>query len=381
MTNVQIGQPPNTLKPITVAGRRALYNPIVDFLLLGGATVFILPVAALIPESYSPKVFLFLFWLSFLINYPHFAHSYQIFYRNFRGKLNGTGIPQHLRWRYAFAGIAVPLIMLMLFAIAYASGSSSMLAFSAYSVAFFVGWHYVKQGYGILIVDTVLNRAFFNDPEKRILRANAYACWIFFFLLLNYAVRERDYSGLKYSLINVPLPIMYIAAAVMLVTTILAAKSFFEATKRNQGRPFPFNGTTAYIVSLYVWLSVYFMSTAAALSVIPALHSLQYLAVVWRYEKNRNQALASDSGIAAPAEFAWRKFLRFSIIGIVLGVIAFVALPFSLDAKMNYDKSVYGTQYFTFMFYVFINIHHYFLDNVMWRKDNPDVSKHLFAAH
>jgi hypothetical protein len=31
------------------------------------------------------------------------------------------------------------------------------------------------------------------------------------------------------------------------------------------------------------------------------------------------------------------------------------------------------------MFYIFINIHHYFLDNVMWRRGNPDVQQHIFA--
>jgi hypothetical protein len=29
--------------------------------------------------------------------------------------------------------------------------------------------------------------------------------------------------------------------------------------------------------------------------------------------------------------------------------------------------------------WLFINIHHYLLDNVMWRKGNPSVAKHLFG--
>ncbi len=374
MTDVQIGQS-------SVSNRRALHTPLVDFLLLGGATLFILPLAALIPETYGPQVVYFLFWLSFLINYPHFVHSYQIFYRDFRNKLAGNSYPQHLRMRYALAGIVVPLIMIAGFAVAYLAASSTMLGVAAYSVAFFVGWHYVKQGYGILIVDTVLNRAFFNEHEKKIFRANAYACWIFFFLLMNNTLRERDYSGITYDLYEVPQALVYLAAACMLTTTLLAAKSFYNATLRNKGRPFPVNGATAYVISLYVWLSVYFMSTAAALSVIPALHSLQYLTVVWRYERNRNQALVAEAKTPVAADMAWRKFLRFVILGVVLGSLAFVVIPFTLDAQLAYDKSIYGAQYFTFMFYVFINIHHYFLDNVMWRKDNPDVSKHLFAAH
>lgn len=30
------------------------------------------------------------------------------------------------------------------------------------------------------------------------------------------------------------------------------------------------------------------------------------------------------------------------------------------------------------LFWVFINVHHYLLDTVMWRKGNPDVKRHLF---
>jgi hypothetical protein len=31
------------------------------------------------------------------------------------------------------------------------------------------------------------------------------------------------------------------------------------------------------------------------------------------------------------------------------------------------------------MFYIFINVHHYFLDNVMWRRGNPDVQQYIFG--
>ena len=27
-----------------------------------------------------------------------------------------------------------------------------------------------------------------------------------------------------------------------------------------------------------------------------------------------------------------------------------------------------------------INIHHYFIDNVIWRRDNPEMKSHLFGA-
>ena len=44
------------------------------------------------------------------------------------------------------------------------------------------------------------------------------------------------------------------------------------------------------------------------------------------------------------------------------------------------NKRAFGPSLFLFMFYIFINIHHYFLDNVMWRRGNPDVQQYIFSA-
>jgi hypothetical protein len=35
-------------------------------------------------------------------------------------------------------------------------------------MVFFTGWHYVKQGYGMLMVSSVLTRSFYNEAEKKI---------------------------------------------------------------------------------------------------------------------------------------------------------------------------------------------------------------------
>ena len=48
---------------------------------------------------------------------------------------------------------------------------------------------------------------------------------------------------------------------------------------------------------------------------------------------------------------------------------------------MPYDRGIFGSQMFLFMFAIFINVHHYFLDNVMWRRENPDIAKYLLRTH
>ena len=69
----------------------------------------------------------------------------------------------------------------------------------------------------------------------------------------------------------------------------------------------------------------------------------------------------------------------FVLSGLLLGFIGFWGLPLLLDATVPYDRALFGNTMFVFVFWIFINVHHYFLDNVMWRRENPDTRKHLFG--
>ena len=41
----------------------------------------------------------------------------------------------------------------------------------------------------------------------------------------------------------------------------------------------------------------------------------------------------------------------------------------------THRDGVFGPTLFAFLFYIFINVHHYLLDNVMWGRGNPDIQK------
>jgi len=360
------------------SGQRSIYAPVTDFLLLGGGSLLILPLFALVPESRAPLVLQISFFLSFVINYPHFAHSYQIFYRDFGNKLRGRGYAPGLSYRYWFAGLAVPAVIVGLFAFFIATRNKEALGLSAGAMGFFVGWHYVKQGYGMLIVDSVFRKGFFDEVEKRIFRINAYACWIYFFLRANQGLRERDYLGLKYYFLDVPRPLLAIGLLVMIASTLAALWAAVRAARRNGRLKIPFNGYVAYLASLYIWLGVVFIP--AIVYMIPAFHSLQYLAIVWKYEFNRERQKIAVLEAKPSADTIWIRFATFVGSGVLLGAAGFYFVPNLLDSGIGYDRTIFGSQLFTFMIFIFINIHHYFLDNVMWRKDNPDVRRHLFGA-
>jgi hypothetical protein len=358
--------------------RSSIYSPTLDFLLLGGGSLLILPLISLFPAAYGPQLLTFSFWLSFIINYPHFAHSYQIFYRDFPNKLRGRGYASHLRYRYAFAGIVVPLVIAAAFVGSYLSGSTQAMGACASAMTFFVGWHYVKQGYGIMIVDSVFHRGFFTEQEKKWFKFNAYCGWIFFFFLAAYQIKSKNLFGLQYYFVDVPIPLLVATGLLLAISSVLAVTAAVRAAKRTGKSKIPFNGYVTYITSIYIWLCTLF--TPAVYYIIPAFHSLQYLAIVWKYEFNRERQRIVTAEPTPDADSLWVRYATFIGFGVLLGGAGFVVIPLALDIHFANDQSPFGNRLFAFMIFIFINIHHYFLDNVMWRKDNPDVSKHLFGA-
>src|SRR5579872_6083195 len=82
-----------------------LFGPIFDFLTLGGLSLIACGAIALIFPKGIPTAqqAVLVTTLMMIINQPHFAHSYQMFYRNYREKAFGASYPAGLRQRYVVA--------------------------------------------------------------------------------------------------------------------------------------------------------------------------------------------------------------------------------------------------------------------------------------
>ena len=50
------------------------------------------------------------------------------------------------------------------------------------------------------------------------------------------------------------------------------------------------------------------------------------------------------------------------------------------DGYDQADQAVFGATLFLFIGWTFINIHHYFIDNVIWRCDTPEARRYPFTA-
>lgn len=360
-----------------------LYNSAIDFICLGGGSLPILIFLLMLPsEEYKVSALITVIMLSHFINNPHFMNSYQIFYSSFSQKISLENIKSGLGLRYIFAGIIVPALIVSFFSYATTIGDPVLLGKSINAMLFFVGWHYVKQGYGILIVESVMKKAFFDNTEKYILRYNGIAAWLFSWVLANDEVASSDLYSLSFYTFDTPDWAFNLVAAIAAAMGAAAAGVLLRK-KFLQGRSLPLNGILAYATSIYVWMFVSQIDVLM-LIVVPVFHSLQYLAVVWRYKLNETEAVYEPKGIVmfngllnlSRPRF---EFCKFVFIGIVLGACAFTVVPTLLDYYIQYNEELYGPTLFILLSTVFINIHHYFLDNVMWRKENPEIKKHLFT--
>lgn len=369
----------------SVAKPRAFFGPWLDFLCMGGGSLIALPIlAAIIPDSGMNQVHTAVLLIALIVNFPHFIHSYQVFYGSFGKIMRAPDADAVFRRRYVWSGVVVPAILLCLIALAIGAHEPTLLRYSVNAMAFFVGWHYVKQGYGMLMADAAMKRSFFSDAAKKCLLINAYACWALSWLMINHELSEQTFLDLNYYTFDVPdgAPVI---AAIALGLTSLWSLAILIAHVRKHGMAFPISGLAAYVASLYVWLFVHYDPEIVAF--IPAFHSLQYLYMVWRHRLNVEAAepdaatLVSNTGGQVTFSRAQARFTTYIASAIVFGMVAFLMVPAALDIYVPYDHAMFGDRLFMVAIWVFINIHHFFIDNAMWRKENPHTMRQLFAHH
>ena len=336
------------------------------------AVMYLFPTQTLTTLKMLPLFIAAIFYLDYVANFPHFAYSYQLMYQDFPKKIAGL-IDPVLRYRYILAGILVPVAMIAFFVWGYWQNSTVLIKHAVNVMLLTAGWHYAKQGFGILIVTSVYRKIFYSAWERRILLYNAHLLWVYAWIMFNTGSKEKTYFGISFSTLGFPAVIENFLSYAVFLSTACMLFTFFRKYKKESILP-PLNGVTAYIASVYLWIILRFgvgfdSAIHPIVLLIPFMHSVQYIAIVLRMKNNE----------VIQGRISKAAFIVFVVLGIVIGALIFDALPGLLDKQISYDRSIYGTALFMFMFWIFINIHHYFIDNVIWRREGSEVKKYLFS--
>ena len=355
-----------------IKSNNSLFSPTIDFLTVGGLSYLFIIYMWFFPIPVNINLAAATY-IAFVVNDPHFLSSYQLFYKNFTKKIKSDYGPAFMQIRYILAGILVPVSILAYFGYCLVTQDVQMLALIGNFMLLLVGWHYTKQSYGMLITLSALKKVFYSEKEKKIFLINSYVVWFATWLYMNNEISSYNISGIEVSFLQVPSLLLQtsLVACIYLGITCLALLVIRFVKKKEVS----INGIIGYSTA-YIWL-FFRWNDPVTYILVPAFHSLQYLPFVLRYKINESNSKADEEGWDKTKTL--RNILQFCAIALLLGYVFFHGLPNLFQSFIPYDAALFGPALFFFLFIIFINIHHYFIDNALWRKENKDVSTHLFS--
>ena len=386
-----------TAPPATVApARRALTTRFLDFWLLGGASIVVWLVmisvegfrASWAVDQHFKNLTYTAASLSLIINYPHFLISYKLAYGR------GREFVETHWWQL----IAVPLLMIAVFALAFfqfdtpvaslpgmAALNGTPVPFGAAQVLsgprlgdllftatfnvmiFTVGWHYTKQVFGCMMVYAYYDRYTLSPAQRQLTKWGLLSIWGMNFIHGNISGSRSEFSQFKYYSFDLPDIAGPLSELVVGAGFVLIVYKVFWVNYKATGQR-PSLNLLAPFIALYIWwlpqtrqFEFYFLLT-------PFFHSLQYLAFVYKIEDARLQRARHREARATAI-----------VVGVIIaGWLAFEFLPNTIDNQLGTFNAWQMFFFFTAAM-LFINIHHYFIDNVLWRFKDPQVRAYLLS--
>jgi len=348
-----------------------MLSPVLDFLLVGGLSLIVL-----VPLLLSGRTDLVIVgagvqaWLAATINMPHFMASYRLIYRS-----------RAMIMRHKWASIYLPLILVVYIAIAlWEAKTNPFLVIVLITVSsVYLAWHYTGQVWGMMASFAFLGGAGFDKTEKRLIRTSLriLIAWHLTWFLYT---QLRDPSTVRW--------LYFAVSACTLIGFVLGAIGLLRMARRTGKAP-PMLSIVAW-VAIFVWYAA-MARDPKALFWIQIAHALQYMAFPIRLEINRHVAAASTATVttapagpksAATEPHGSRLILHMVFYGVVLLALSVLLSRVLPASAMSVVGNMFGEEpgkAAPVLILMFINIHHYFTDGVMWRISNAEVRQDLFA--
>jgi hypothetical protein len=304
-----------------------------------------------------------MFHAAHFINDPHFSVTYLLFYKDLRARAFDRGSRPAQRARWLVVGVLVPIVLVAWVGNAFASHSAQTLGNLIQVLYLLVGWHYAKQGFGALIVLSARRGTRWSSLERRVILFHCYAAWAFAWSNPARAAGEFEEKGVVYWAPAHPRWLELGAGAVLALSTLALVLSLAAKWRRERALPLP--ALLCFLVTIWLW-TIYTTLDPLVRYIIPALHSIQYLYFVWLMK--RNEARANEG----PPQFGPAVATRLTTLAlsaVALGWLLLRGGSALLDSSLVADP-LGGTPLLAAS-YVVVNLHHYFMDSVIWRGENP----------
>lgn len=330
-----------------------MLSPTLDLLCVGGLSIVVF-----IPLLLSGRQDLLFIaagaqaWFATAINMPHFMASYRIVYRS-----------RDMIMKHKWASMYVPAILLAYVAIAlWMSQTTPIPAIVLVATASgYLAWHYTGQVWGMMASYSYLAGQKFEPVERFLVRSSLRILLVWQVTWFLYTqLRDRELVRPLYVLISTGTIVAFVLGAIGLAIMY-----------RRTGRMPPIRAIVAWL-AIFVWYAV-LARDPRAIFWVQIAHALQYLAFPIRVELNRTTQTAPTSGRVAG---------HMALYGVGLLALSYLIGQVVPGTAMSVVADIFGEEpgkVAPVLILMFINIHHYFTDGVIWKISNPEVRRELFA--
>ena len=371
--------------------RNYLISPVIDFLLSGGGAVLLLSIIYLFSIEYLDGLtgFILIIILTHIFADPHGLASYPLFYKDFRSQLKDSQLSLFFRAQIFTVGYLLPLGLVLFFLILPTVENLNWTHVFFDVATFAFGWHITKQGYGVWVILSAFKKIYYTKLEKDILRYNSYLMWIFIWTSLpNDYFPFIHYDFFPIKKLFVLFHESYISELILIssITTVIYVILQSHIKKK----------LIPSLTALCAYSTVYILY--AGLIQIPLwivicafFHGAQYSLFTITLDHNKYmENIPKISNIKA-----WIKAIKKYLVIIFIGAIIFEILPksewnlneywfdfYKDQSKLileKYPRASVGdmvAQYFA-VFAMCVSFHHYFIDNIIWRRDNISLLKYF----
>ena len=332
-------------------------NAPIDFFFIGGSSFLLFFLFLFFyTDIRTPEVITVAIYLSWIINWPHFSMST---YRLYQSKSN--------RHQYIVTAYVIPIVVLG--GVILSFGFPDLVA--PYFVKLFLLWspyHFSGQTIGITIIYAMRCGIRLSTWERRILAFFVFGTYFISTIRAEVSRQGFSYYGVDYPSIGVPRWLASLSEYAMWFALVLFVSALLYWCYKNK-RIIP------AIVLLpaatqYLWFvqAIYMPSFQ---EFVPLFHSLQFILVAWGLQLKEKLEVQE---IIPSRKYALTETARWFTINFIGGAFLFYLLPLS-GVLLGYSE------FFSIaIFFSAIQIHHFFVDGVIWKLKNRTVSHPLMMS-
>ena len=289
------------------------------------------------------------YWTGAVLTAAHFGLSYHLAYRT------GADAVRQRPYALLVAPVVLAGVLALLTLVSLAGGARDTLHMTSTlitSVYLLTTWHYIKQAYGVARVGAAYAGLRFTQREADVLRYALYPLWFL-------GASQVLVHGGVYRLAGFPVGFALLPHQALPVLRMLAVIAFVPiaavlTSAASRAHRLPPSAVLAPYVAAFLWLGVPTNTVLTVLLLAP-FHALQYLAIGHR----------AELAIAEPGQANLRWWLNIFVGAACGGLLLSRWAPNLLDRHLHHSG---GPLLFAAAFFVFLNLHHYVIDAVIWRS-------------